>query len=158
MLYLDANNLYGYCMGQKLPHSKFIQMKDPLKLMQFKSKLDKNEKPNIPGRGYIVEVYIKIPSELWEHLDEFPPCPTSRAVGGAELSQVQKEQYQKAYNKPPPDQGQNEKLVADFHTKYHYVVHHEYLSFLLKIGVIILALHIVMTFIEKAFMKGDLLI
>lgn len=140
-------------MGQLLPHSDFIKLNDPVKLKAFEDKLKAGEKPNITGRGYICEVDIQVPRELWPYLDEFPPCPTSRTVSPQELSGVQREQYVRAYNKAPPQNGGTAKLVADFHVKKKYVVHHKYLEFLLKIGVFILCLHAVMTFVERAFMK-----
>ena len=62
LLYLDANNLYGWAMSQKLPvdNFKWIEIDDLLKLNEnFIKNYDENS-----DKGYILEVDIEYPKNL----------------------------------------------------------------------------------------------
>ena len=61
LLYLDANNLYGWAMSQKLPVKCFKWVED---LSQFNKDLIKkyDEKNDI---GYFLEIDIDYPKELF---------------------------------------------------------------------------------------------
>ena len=58
--YLDANNLYGWAMSQKLPVNSFKWVKDTLKINEefIKSYYENSNK------GYILEVDFKYPIKL----------------------------------------------------------------------------------------------
>ena len=57
LAYLDANNLYGWTMSQKLPVNGFEWVED---LSQFKEDFIKNYDEN-SGKGYFLEVDIEYP-------------------------------------------------------------------------------------------------
>ena len=59
LLYLDANNLYGWAMSQKLPvdNFKWIEKDD---LLKFDENFIKNYDEN-SNKGYILEVDIEYP-------------------------------------------------------------------------------------------------
>ena len=58
--YLDANNLYGWAMSQKLPVNNFKWVEDTSRINEeFITNYNKNNK-----KGYILEVDVKYPREL----------------------------------------------------------------------------------------------
>ena len=64
--YLDANNLYGWAMSQKLPVNNFKLVEDTSKLNEeFIKNYNENNK-----KGYILEVDVKYPKKLhYSHSD-----------------------------------------------------------------------------------------
>ena len=69
--YLDANNLYGWAMSQKLPVSGFKWEKDMLK---FTKKFIKNYDEN-SDKGYILEVDVEYPENLHDLHSHLPFSP-----------------------------------------------------------------------------------
>ena len=71
--FLDANNLYGWAMSQKLPIKSFKWVK-PKKLSKFKEdfiiKYDENS-----NKGYFLEVDIDYPKELFKLHRDLPFLP-----------------------------------------------------------------------------------
>ena len=67
--YLDANNLYGWAMSQKLPTHGFkwmdINIPSVLKLLEKKD----------TKIGYIFEVDLEYPISLWEEHNDYPLAP-----------------------------------------------------------------------------------
>ena len=75
MLYLDANNLYGYSMIQSLPYKNFKWSNDLT--------LDKLQTA-------IYEVDIEVPKELHEKFKDYPLCPEIKSIPKNNLSEYQK--------------------------------------------------------------------
>ena len=67
--YLDANNLYGWAMSQKLPtHGfKWIDV-DKTSVLKLLEKKDTNQ-------GFIFEVDLEYPSSLWKSHNDYPLAP-----------------------------------------------------------------------------------
>ena len=61
LTYLDANNLYGWAMSQKLPVNGFMWYKY---LSDFSEDFIKNYDEN-SDVGYFLEVYVEYPIKLW---------------------------------------------------------------------------------------------
>ena len=66
--YLDANNLYGWAMSQKLPINGFKWVK---KLSRFNERFVKNYNEN-SDIGYFLEVGIDYPKELFNLHKDLP--------------------------------------------------------------------------------------
>ena len=62
LMYLDANNLYGWAMSQKLPVNGFMWYNDHLS--DFNEDFIKNYNENSDER-YFLEVDIEHPNQLW---------------------------------------------------------------------------------------------
>ena len=79
--YLDANNLYGWAMVQKLPTGKFKWMMDDLEQFTAEkiAELVKKDK-----RGYILEVDVDYPKELHKLHNELPFLPEKMKIGKVE--------------------------------------------------------------------------
>ena len=71
--YLDANNLYGAAMSEKLPINGFKWVSDISGITKkFVKSYDK--KKNI-DKGYILEVYVDYPSKLHKLHSDMPFLP-----------------------------------------------------------------------------------
>ena len=73
IIYLDANNLYGWAMSQSLPtHGfRFLQQISALKLQDLS---DDDED------GYILEVDLHYPASLHNQHDDYPFAPESLVI------------------------------------------------------------------------------
>ena len=69
--YLDANNLYGWAMSQKLPVNGFKWIND---VMEIDEKFIKNYDEDI-DKGYILEVDVKYPKKLHGLHSDLPFSP-----------------------------------------------------------------------------------
>ena len=74
LLYLDANNLYGYSVSQKLPYKNFKWSND--------LSLDKIQTG-------IYEVDISIPKELHYEFKDYPLAPEIKSIPENNLSEYQ---------------------------------------------------------------------
>ena len=75
LLYLDANNLYGFSMIQSLPYKNF-KWSNSLTLDKLQTG--------------IYEVDIEIPKELHEKFKDYPLCPEIKSIPQNNLSEYQK--------------------------------------------------------------------
>ena len=65
IMYLDANNLYGWAMSEKMPHKDFKWVNDlPLEEMLLDEDL-----------GYVLEVDLEYPDELHDLHNDYPLAP-----------------------------------------------------------------------------------
>ena len=93
--YLDANNLYGWTMSQKLPVNNFKWIEDTSKVNE---ECIKNYNEN-SYKGYILEADVKYPKKLHDLHDDLPFLPKRIKIDKCK------------------------KLVCDLHNKKKYVVH-----------------------------------
>ena len=99
LLYLDANNLYGYSMSQKLPYKNFKWSND--------LSLDKIQTG-------IYELDISIPENLHYKFKDYPLAPEIKSIPKNNLSECQKYLNNKLnikYNE------KDKKLILDLSTK-----------------------------------------
>ena len=66
--YLDANNLYGWAMSQKLPKNNFKWVEDTSRINEEFIK-NYNENSN---KGYILDVDVKYPKKLHDLHSDLP--------------------------------------------------------------------------------------
>ena len=123
--YLDANNLYGWGMIQKLPTHGFKWVKKVEEFTPEKiAKLVKKDK-----KGYILEVDVDYPKELHKSHNELPFL--------AERMKIRKV----------------EKLVPNLNNKKKYVCHIRTLDQALKHGLVLKKVHRVIKFEQSAWLK-----
>ena len=72
--YLDANNLYGWAMSQKLPVNGFKWVKNTID-EKFIKNYDENS-----DKGYILEVDIKYPEKLHDLHSDLPFLPRKMKI------------------------------------------------------------------------------
>ena len=116
--YLDANNLYGWAMSQQLPTHGFKWMKNITKesLMEILEKAN-HSMSNLGRKGYIFEVDLEYPEQLWESHNDYPLAPEKIIVNGVE------------------------KLICHFKQRKNYVVHYRNLRQYLEMGMKITAVN-----------------
>ena len=121
--YLDANNLYGWAMSQKLPTYGFkwidVNKSKVLKLLQKKD----------TNRGFIFEVDLDYPESLWDSHNDYPLAPEKMKVDKID------------------------KLICSFLPKKHYVVHYKNLKQYLQEGMILKKVHRGIKFYKSPWME-----
>ena len=121
--YLDANNLYGWAMTQKLPtHGfKWIDV-DKSSVLRLLEKKDTNQ-------GFIFEVDLDYPRSLWKSHNDYPLAPERIKIDKID------------------------KLICSFLPKKHYVLHYKNLKQYLQEGLILKKVHRGLKFVQSPWMK-----
>lgn len=127
IIYLDANNLYGWSMMQSLPLDSF-KWGNPYEFNcnNILSIADDDE------IGYIFEVDLFYPQYLHDHHRDYPLCAENRTV--------------------PFTKNEKKLLLSLFHKK-NYVIHYKMLKFVLRQGLILHKVHRVLQFRQSKWMK-----
>ena len=112
-MYLDANNLYGWAMSQKLPVSGFKWVED---FSQFNEDFIGNYDES-SDQGYILKVDIDYPKKLFNHHKEYPVLTEGKKLGKVK------------------------KLICDIQDKENYVDHIRVIKQVLNYGLILKNVH-----------------
>jgi hypothetical protein len=142
IMYLDANNLYGWAMSQLLPIGKYRWANpedfDLKKIMNLSEKSKK---------GYIFEVDINIPKEKHDYFNSYPPCPESTYGYYSKHTQDIMDLYD-------INQGsQVKKLIPNLNNKTKYVTHYRNLQLYLSLGCELVKIHRVLEFEQSDYLK-----
>ena len=144
IMYLDANNLYGWAMSQYLPTGGFRWMTqkqiDKTNLALYKEDSKK---------GLIIEVDLEYPKELHDLHNDYPLA--------AEKIKVEKEMLSK-YCKKISDEykistGLVYKLIPTLSNKEKYVLHYRNLQLYLDLGLKVSKVHRVLEFDQSPWLK-----
>ena len=123
--YLDANNLYGKAMTEKLPVRGVRWMDDISKMDEdFVTGYGKND-----NKGYILEVDVDYPNELQNLHSDLPFLPERMVINNTKT------------------------LVCNLHDKKNYVVHINVLKQVLDHGLKLRKVHRVIEFDQEAWLK-----
>ncbi len=144
LMYLDANNLYGWAMSKPLPKSGFIWKREPLPTEEMILK-----KKEFSKKGWILEVDLEYPAELHEEHNSYPLAPEKKIINKDLFSTYQKRLMKNLDLKPPV----SEKLVLTLEDKSNYVVHYRNLQFYLKQGMKLKRVHRVLEFEQECWME-----
>ena len=121
--YLDANNLYGWAMSQKLPTHGFKWMvSDAPSVIKLLEKKDTKI-------GYIFEVDLEYPQSLWEEHNDYPLAPERIKIDNVD------------------------KLISSLLPKKNYVLHYKNLKQYLEEGMILKKVHRVIKFNQSCWME-----
>ena len=124
--YLDANNLYGVAVSEKLPINGFKWVND---ISRIDNKFVKSYDKKNSDKGYILEVDVDYPSKLHRLHSDMPFLP--------ERMKIDKTQ----------------ELVCNLHDKKKYVVHISILKQALDHGLKLKKVHRVIEFNQEAWLK-----
>ena len=130
--YLDANNLYVWAMSQSLPTNGFKWIEDITKdtLMSILDKANYSMiNPKKGDKGYIFEVDLEYPSELWDTHNDYPLASERLNVIGVE------------------------KLISHFKPRKNYVIHYRNLRQCLEMGLRVTAVHRGLIFNQSPWME-----
>ncbi|XP_051173486.1 uncharacterized protein LOC127289543 [Leptopilina boulardi] len=125
IVYLDENNLYGWAMGQPLPHGEF----------EWVSNVDDSFDFNIPDDapfGYILEVDLDYPQELHDEHNDLPFCPEHASPLGSNQA----------------------KLLTTLSPKQKYVLHYRTLKQALANGLVLRRIYRVIKFSQSTWLKS----
>ena len=125
LMYLDANNLYGWAMCKKLPVNDFEWAHD---LSKYTENVKKNYDEN-SNRGCILEVDIEYPKQLWIHHKDLPFLSERK-----KLDKV-------------------EQLATSIEDKEKYVIHISTWKQALNNGLILKKVHGVIEFKQEVWLK-----
>ena len=123
--YLDANNLYGWAMSQKLPVNGFKWIKNVTEIDEkFIKDYDEDS-----DKGYIFEVDVKYPKRLRDLHSDLPFLPKRMKIDKCK------------------------KLVCNLHNKKKYVVHIRSLKQALNYGLKLKKVHGIIEFNQESWLK-----
>ena len=123
--YLDANNLYGWAMSQKLPVNDFKWINNVSKINEkFIKNYDEDS-----DKGYIFEVDVNYPKRLHDLHRDLPFLPERMKIDKCK------------------------KLVCNLHDKKRYVLHIRSLKQALDYGIKLEKIHRVIEFNQKPWLK-----
>ena len=144
IMYLDANNLYGWAMSQYLPTGDFDwlteQQIEGLDLTKFKEDCK---------RGLILEVDLEYPKELHDLHNDYPLAPEKIKVTKDMLSDYS----QKIAEKFKISTGLVHKLIPTLGKKEKYVLHYRNLQLYLDLGLKLTKIHRVLIFNQSPWLK-----
>lgn len=127
LLYLDANNLYGWAMKQYLPEGDFKWLQPEEAITDVEEILKFMHNSTI---GYIYVVDLEYPEELHDLHNDLPFCAENKKVGDSKY----------------------EKLIADFSPKKNYAIHYMVLKQCLENGLKLAKVHFVISFRQSPWL------
>ena len=144
IMYLDANNLYGWAMSQYLPTGGFRWMKqkqiDNIDLAKYN---DNNTK------GLILEVDLEYPKELHNLHNDYPLGAEKIKVTNDMLSEYSK----RIADKFNISTGLVHKLIPTLSNKEKYVLHYRNLQLYIDLGLKLTKVHRVLEFNQSPWLK-----
>ena len=144
IMYLDANNLYGWAMSQYLPTGNFKWMTD-----KEISKIGIGKYKADGKKGLILEVDLEYPQELHDIHNDYPVAPEKVKVSNNKLSSYCKKIAEK-YN---ISIALVSKLIPTLRDKKEYVLHYRNLQLYLDLGLKIKKVHRVLKFDQSPWLK-----
>lgn len=144
IIYIDANNLYGWSQVQKLPVGEFRWLTKE-ETEQF------DVYQNVEGDyGYFVECDLHYPSHLHESHSNFPLAPEILEIDFENLSPYAKTAIETCDGKK---RYCDQKLMSTFHDKLNYVVHIRNLQLYLSLGLELMKIHRVLEFKQEHLLR-----
>jgi len=146
LLYVDANNLYGYAMSQQMPCRSFKWMEPTKENVEMILKTAKDS-----SEGYILEVDLEYTDK--ERTKKFPLAPENSIPLLEDLSDYQKELNGNKASKI-------NKLMCTVKDKNSYVIHYSNLQFYLNHGMSLkkstecpTGVHRIISFVQESWLK-----
>ena len=144
IMYLDANNLYGWAMSQYLPTGNFKWLtKEQIKKTNLANYSEEHDE------GLILEVDLDYPQELHDLHNDYPLAPEKLKVNKNMLSDY----CQKISEKFNISSGQVHKLITSLNRKEKYVLHYRNLQLYLNLGLKLKKVHRVLQFNQSPWLK-----
>ena len=138
ILYLDANNLYGYAMCEYLPQKNF-------KWNTEEWTVEKNLNLDDEGtKGYLFNVNIHYPQELHDEHNGYALAPENKAIKKDMLNIWQQQGYKESSVK---------KLITSFNDKENYGINYRLLKLYIKLGLKITKINRVLEYTQDNYMK-----
>jgi hypothetical protein len=152
ILYLDANNLYGWAMSRKLPISdfRFATTWQVAEMLEETSRGVWKIKDLPEDTGAFLEVDLDYPEGLHDAHNDYPLAPEQMAVKDTQLSPTQCSWLVEMGKFKNAD---SDKLCGTLLNKRKYVIHVDLLRFYLKHGLVLRHVHRVVLFKQEAWLE-----
>ena len=144
IMYLDADNLYGWAMSQYLPTGGFKWMKQ-----EHIDKLDLGKYKEDSKKGLILEVDLEYLKELHDLHNDYPLGPEKVKVTEDMLSDYCK----KIAEKYGISVGLVSKLIPTLGNKEKYVLHYRNLKLYMNLGLKVTKVHRVLKYDQSPWLK-----
>ena len=144
IMYLDANNLYGWAMSQALPTHGFQWVEGHIDFMSI---------PDDSEVGFILEVDIDYPQHLHDDHNDYPLAPEKLNVLPSMISPYNQSLAEKLNLKVQPTM----KLVPNLMTKPRYIVHYRNLKQYVSLGLKVTKIHSILKFQQSEWLKKYIL-
>lgn len=145
IMYVDANNLYGWAMSQYMPIGEYSWVKD---LNQFTPDYIQSLS-DYGDYGYLLEVDLHIPVDLHNKFKSYPLAPESRPVNESDVSpytQQLRKRLNAKHDKTP-------KLLCTLTDKVEYKLHYRNLKLYLSLGYQLKKVHRVLKFRQQPWIR-----
>lgn len=159
LMYLDANNLYGWAMSQPMPTGRFRWMTEEeiadidkgVTINQIKGNSSVGAGfCNIPAdskTGYILQVDLEYPKELHDSHNSYPLAPETISTQDDWVSPYQRE----ILGNSKVDKIR--KLIPNLRDKEKYTIHYKNLALYTSLGLVCKKIHRVLAFNQKPWME-----
>lgn len=157
LLYLDANNLYGWAMSQDLPYGDFQWMdSDSIERINtlecgFQILNDKLFSQLGHGFGAFIMCDLEFPPEIHDKMNWYPLAPVSGTVPEEWISTLSRQMHDIALTKHDP---KSRLLLQTLTKRTEYVVYYKNLLFYLKHGMKLTRVYKILIFREFPLMKS----
>jgi hypothetical protein len=144
IFYVDANNLYGWAMSEKLPMKDFrFLSRDEFERLDFL------KVPDDSDIGYIIECDLTYPKSLHDKHNDYPLAPESVVVSEDMLSPFCQSFNCKHF--------ECKKLIPNLRDKTKYITHYRNLKLYASLGLRVTKIHRVLSFYQNAWMEPYIL-
>ena len=143
IIYLDANNLYGWAMSEPLPTGEFKWIaEEEFTTIDWLTQRDDQE------FGYFVECDLSYPKELHDLHNDYPLAAERLSIGEEMLSEAQRElreKYEMSHTATT-------KLIPNLMDKTNYTCHYRNLRFYMEHGLVLCKVHKVIQFRQSKWL------
>ena len=143
ILYVDANNLYGFGMSQWLPFDDIKFVTELTENIFLKEIL---KTPDDSDIGYFLEVDLEYPHNIRQKTKHFPFGPENKSISKDDFSPYMKSIMPKNYVS-------HKKLICDWTDKKNYLIHYRMLKFYVRYGMKIKKVHSVISFKQSKWLE-----
>ena len=140
ILYVDANNLYGFGMSQPLPYDNIKFETDNVCLEEILNTPDDND------IGYFLEVDLEYPYSIRQKTKHFPFFPENKSISKDDFGPYMKSIMPKNYVS-------HKKLICDWTDKRNYLIHYRMLKFYIRHGMRVKQVHKIISFKQNKWLE-----
>ena len=135
ILYIDANNLYGYALMQQLPYKDFSFTNTTLdKVLNTSDDSD---------YGYWLICDLEYTNDCKERTSNFQLLPHKREGDNNE----------QGHKRRPTTSSKSEKLILDQNNKYEYPMNYTMFKFVVKMGIKVTKVHRIIKFKQEYIIR-----